>query len=453
MTIFSSIWHEYEELPLLQHPTRRRCPDVEPMIPVPSIQVREFDRLTLHDIRTEGLAGQAFIVRGVGGVFPPELESVLDIIRSFPPRRSCTVFDCNSWKHRSLEFRDLEEHFSAPREERDGPLTVFDIELKGGAAEPPHKLPGFLAELFDSPAKIAQKSNGRHKVPHKEFLSHLLLSSDGAVTDFHVDFGGGHGAIYMHSGEKTVFIAPHDRDTRALYERWLRDRDEGTWYWFPNVTNPPIRLKKCTLQPGDLLIMPGGTPHAVFTNADSAILTTNWLSFENAQTQMECIEQEERTDVPGRLRFRGAESFHLDLVRRLLDPGQTPPHLHLTALPQLVRFLIRRGLGSDALRVRENMRRRGISEATTSHPVLVTKRVGRKRMSYVVGREERTLCPKTVGSDDQVKIETTALPAGWMEVTRLVMDQGYTHLGALVHGEGIEAENIVDDVEKIGDML
>ncbi|KAJ3344242.1 JmjC domain-containing histone demethylation protein 1 [Gonapodya sp. JEL0774] len=411
MALFGQIRRKYEDLPLLLRPTRRRAKDVEPNIPVPEVNACDYPSLTPSVIRKRGLEGDVFVVRGVKGVFSPELRTPLDVIRTFPSKRSCTVFDCLTWKHRRMDFRELEKHFTQPPEEREGPLTVFDIELKGGAAEPPHTMPPFLAGLFDSPASAAQNAWGRHKIPQRQFLSHLLLSSDSAVTDFHVDFGGGHGAIYCLAGEKTVFMAPHDRDTRALYEKWLHDRDNGTWYWFPTITDPPIALKKCTLRAGDLLVMPGGTPHAVFTGADSAILTTNWLSYENAQTQMECIEQEEATGVPEKLR--------------------------------LVRFLVRRGMSSDAHRLRDTMRRRGVPEATTKHPVLVQTRVGPKTASFVVGRKERTVRPRASGNGTSATENNTVAP-GWTEITRLVLDEGYRHLAHVVKSEGIEEDNVVE---------
>ncbi|KAL4864166.1 hypothetical protein BDV12DRAFT_189144 [Aspergillus spectabilis] len=163
----------------------------------------------------------------------------------------------------------IAEHFEAPPESSP-PLNLLDIRNYFISALPVHVHKVDLLHL----AQRRQEGSASKSAPQKSRQDYAdrqfhLLSSQGSVSTLHTDTGGVHTYITIISGSKYWYL-PRNL-TSETYEilATLGSSIPETY---------PHGWVKVKLMPGDLLILPPGCPHAVYTPEHSLAFGGNFYT-------------------------------------------------------------------------------------------------------------------------------------------------------------------------------
>jgi len=111
----------------------------------------------------------------------------------------------------------------------------------------------------------------------------LFIGANGTQSDMHVDSGGTNFWLYLLSGKKEWRFYPQD-DIINLYEipetvKYYADPFEPDVQKYPLMTR--AKMYQATQEPGDLVFIPGGCPHAVRNLDDIHGLSMNYVDSSN----------------------------------------------------------------------------------------------------------------------------------------------------------------------------
>lgn len=121
---------------------------------------------------------------------------------------------------------------------------------------------------------------------------YVLLSPKQSFTDFHVDFGGSSVWFYVTKGCKIFYLIPPTMENLRRFEEWSSSSPDHLCLFFGDQVNVCYEL---TLTEGQLMLMPGGWIHAVFTSADTISVAGNFLNSFCITAQLRVHDIENKT--------------------------------------------------------------------------------------------------------------------------------------------------------------
>ncbi|KAJ5239551.1 hypothetical protein N7468_004170 [Penicillium chermesinum] len=188
---------------------------------------------------------------------PSSISEFLEALKRYQIKE-LDVYDymSNTDLNYKVSLDKIIEHFAKPPGSVH-PLNFLDIRNYFASAIPP---PIFKADILQLAWRRQEESVSK-SIPQKFPLDHAdrefyLLSTQGSVSTIHADTAGVHTFISIITGSKYWYIP---RQLGLVTSQTLASFGSST----PEVYQYGwIKIK---LSPGDLLIMPPGCPHAVFT--------------------------------------------------------------------------------------------------------------------------------------------------------------------------------------------
>ena len=191
-----------------------------------------------------------------------------------------------------VPLADFVRYFSQPW--RDKLLNVVSLSL---AATP-------LAGAVTAP-RIVREADlvaccwPPEVAPRPEVQLYALCSPGGCYTDWHLDFGGSSVWYRIVAGSKVFMAAPPTEHNIRSFVRWASSSRQSREF-LGNVLEETHRF---TARAGDLLLIPGGWPHAVFTPSDSFVVGGNFVHSTNLRTQSLVWRVEDRLGVAPSCRY------------------------------------------------------------------------------------------------------------------------------------------------------
>ena len=128
---------------------------------------------------------------------------------------------------------------------------------------------------------------------------YALASPAGCVTDWHLDFGGSSVWYRIISGSKVFALAPPTTNNLRAYVQWASSSRQSRQFLGDSLED----LHKYTVSAGELLLIPGGWPHAVYTPEDSLVVGGNFVHAANLGLQSLVWRIEDRLSVEASFRY------------------------------------------------------------------------------------------------------------------------------------------------------
>eukprot|EP01083_Nonionella_stella_P317969 1160091_1 len=123
------------------------------------------------------------------------------------------------------------------------------------------------------------------KVTHSgfpEIQKYVLICSANSFTEWHTDFNGSCVWYYVVRGIKYFYIMTPT--TPGILEEYRKWREQSEIRWFPEYAKCSAQL--VIVAANELLVLPSGTIHCVYTPVDCVAFSGNWLCDDNIQKQL-----------------------------------------------------------------------------------------------------------------------------------------------------------------------
>ncbi|KAB8241697.1 hypothetical protein BDV35DRAFT_59624 [Aspergillus flavus] len=179
-----------------------------------------------------------------------------------------------------LYLDEIVQHFAAPPETRP-PLNFLDIRNLILSRVPVHVNQVDLLRLAQR-RKAGSAGKGRPLKVLRDYADHefFLLSSRHSISPLHVDTAGQLTYIVGISGCKTWYLPR--RFTAAKYEILAKFGSSTPEAYYDGWV-------KVDIMPGDLLIMPPGCPHAVFTPENALTFGGNFYTLPHLGSSLRVL--------------------------------------------------------------------------------------------------------------------------------------------------------------------
>ena len=128
---------------------------------------------------------------------------------------------------------------------------------------------------------------------------YALASPAGCVTDWHLDFGGSSVWYSIISGSKVFALAPPTINNLRAFVHWASSSRQSRQFLGDALED----VHKYTVHAGELLLIPGGWPHAVYTPEDSLVVGGNFVHAANLGLQCLVWRIEDRLNVEASFRY------------------------------------------------------------------------------------------------------------------------------------------------------
>ena len=128
---------------------------------------------------------------------------------------------------------------------------------------------------------------------------YALASPAGCVTDWHLDFGGSSVWYSIISGSKVFALAPPTTNNLRAFVHWASSSRQSRQFLGDALED----VHKYTVRAGELLLIPGGWPHAVYTPEDSLVVGGNFVHAANLGLQCLVWRIEDRLSVEASFRY------------------------------------------------------------------------------------------------------------------------------------------------------
>ena len=128
---------------------------------------------------------------------------------------------------------------------------------------------------------------------------YALASPAGCVTDWHLDFGGSSVWYSIISGSKVFALAPPTTNNLRAFVHWASSSRQSRQFLGDALED----VHKYTVSAGELLLIPGGWPHAVYTPEDSLVVGGNFVHAANLGLQCLVWRIEDRLSVEASFRY------------------------------------------------------------------------------------------------------------------------------------------------------
>jgi F-box/leucine-rich repeat protein 10/11 len=234
--------------------------------------------------------------RGGLGLIIPKFD-VDDLVESMGDEHHIEVMDVltqNSARQKwSLgEWRD---YFKSDDSSRERVYNVLSLEISQSSLGESISRPTYVDEIDLVDKVWPQELTGKPIVQ-----KYCLMGVKGSYTDFHLDFAGTSVYYTVIYGEKQFMFFPPTEHNLKKYVQWITTT-HLTQQFLGN-----LGLKdgiKVILKPGDVMIIPSGWIHAVYTPIDTLVIGGNFLTSFNLTEQLKIIDIELRTKVGKKFKF------------------------------------------------------------------------------------------------------------------------------------------------------
>ncbi|OWB54519.1 binding protein [[Candida] boidinii] len=215
------------------------------------------------------------------------------------------------------------DYYNKPDLDRDRIRNVISLEVSGTELGEKIQLPKFVRDndivqnLWNSQKFSNLMEKNENIINEPKVSKYVLMSVKDSFTDFHVDFGGTSVYYTVLRGKKSFLMYPPTPANLKAYQEWcLKSNQNSEWFgnFIKNLkTNEfdesePFYMNnglKIEVNPGDLLILPSGWIHAVYTAEDSLVIGGNFLTTLNLPTHLKIYEIESNIKVPEKYKFPG----------------------------------------------------------------------------------------------------------------------------------------------------
>jgi F-box/leucine-rich repeat protein 10/11 len=230
------------------------------------------------------------------GLIIPQFD-VDDLVESMGDEHHIEVMDVltqNSARQKwSLgEWRD---YFKSDDSSRERIYNVLSLEISQSSLGKSISRPTYVDEIDLVDKVWPQELTGKPIVQ-----KYCLMGVKGSYTDFHLDFAGTSVYYTVIYGEKQFMFFPPTEHNLKKYVQWITTT-HLTQQFLGN-----LGLKdgiKVILKPGDVMIIPSGWIHAVYTPVDTLVIGGNFLTSFNLTEQLKIIDIELRTKVGKKFKF------------------------------------------------------------------------------------------------------------------------------------------------------
>lgn len=187
------------------------------------------------------------------------------------------------------------DYFKSSEEARERIFNVLSLEISNCSVGEAIKRPTYV-EQVDLVDKLWPDELSGKPIVQK----YCLMGVKDSYTDFHLDFAGTSVYYTVIYGEKSFMFFPPTEHNLKRYVQWITT---------PSLTSQFLgnlgleQGVKVTLLPGDVMIIPSGWIHAVYTPVDTLVVGGNFLTSFNISEQLKIIDIEIRTKVDKKFKF------------------------------------------------------------------------------------------------------------------------------------------------------
>jgi len=230
-----------------------------------------------------------------------------------------------------------------PTTQRTNILNLLSLNVSDTALATEIQLPSLVREVGWAQTLLTTTTASSQKSPpYKPVEKYILFSMAHSFTDFHIDFGGSSVFYHLVKGRKTFYCIEPTDSNLALFEGWLGEDSVAA---APNFFGD--RAEGCfevNLLEGQLLFIPSGWIHAVWTPVDSVAVGGNFLHTFGAELQGRIQQMEDRVGEPEKFRFPGALNLARETAAHyysdlLACPNETLSPMELRGAGALATFL------------------------------------------------------------------------------------------------------------------
>jgi len=124
--------------------------------------------------------------------------------------------------------------------------------------------------------------SGVEESRYPEIQKYVLVSSANSFTQWHVDFSGSAVWYYVVEGFKYFYVIDASPEIMEKYRCWhLEERQDC---WFPEFAGSTTQL--VVVKKGEIIVLPSGCVHCVYTPVDSIAFGGNFLCDEHIEMQL-----------------------------------------------------------------------------------------------------------------------------------------------------------------------
>ncbi|ANZ73386.1 BA75_01241T0 [Komagataella pastoris] len=249
--------------------------------------------------------------------FPKDL-TVSEVVELVGKDTAVEVMDVLTQENSSWTMLKWRDYYNTDPNSRDRIRNVISLEVSDSVLEKLIQIPRFVKDidivdcLWSSSVFQDHLNSHAINVTKPKVTKYCLMSVENSFTDFHIDFGGTSVYYTVLRGRKTFILYPPTKQNLKSYEQWCNMPDQNK-VWFGSLVKPQTKPVfpssynnngiKIEVMPGDLLILPSGWIHAVFTPEDSLVIGGNFLSYLNIPTHLLIYDIEYKTKVPEKYKF------------------------------------------------------------------------------------------------------------------------------------------------------
>ena len=173
-----------------------------------------------------------------------------------------------------------------------------------------YTVPKYFSQDFLRQVEVDGESylDGRER-PYQESWPSLFIGEQNTGSGIHIDSGATHFVMYMLEGRKE-FRVLRRQDRVVAYE----DRDKSTFQsslFKPNFNRHPLlalaTVYRAMLVPGDMLFIPGGSPHQVENHSPVIGMSTNFVDSTNVKRAVMQFREQNNMELADAL-----DSMHND---------------------------------------------------------------------------------------------------------------------------------------------
>jgi hypothetical protein len=238
-----------------------------------------------------------------GLLVPPPSFSISDLADVLSPQFPVTCIDTR-YQTPQPHITNLGEWVDYMDEERPRGVVnnLISLEYSNTAVEDRVKPPSVVTNISVFHKSWPRDRKGKGKGSCAPYVHNYCLSSpEGSYCDFHADFGGSSVFYHVHTGSKTFYLLPPEKQVLEKYELWLVMPNQSDVF-FPDLLEPSY-CTKITVNQGETFFIPSGYIHAVYTPVDSLVFGGNFLTPYCIETQLAISSIEARNLVPEEYRF------------------------------------------------------------------------------------------------------------------------------------------------------
>ncbi len=261
----------------------------------PKQEINEIKGVELQGKLTRPTKINSRDTKGLGMVIPDGI-TVDDVVESLGIDHPIEIMDVltqNGIKG-SWSLGSWRDYFKSNKTERERILNVLSLEISKSELGQSIKRPKYVEDV-DLVDKVWPQELKMEKPMVQKYC---LMGVEKSFTDFHLDFAGTSVYYTVLAGFKTFIFFPPTELNLKKYKTWIRSQ---TKQFLGNLGLE--QGLKISLTKGDVLIIPSGWIHAVYTPVDTLVIGGNFLTSFNLKEQFKIIDIEIETKVDKKFKF------------------------------------------------------------------------------------------------------------------------------------------------------